>query len=58
MIKTRRSEQEKNTENSKIGKQPVSLIKKNSRDKTIVKIRIGKVNVTIGIIRKKIIRLK
>lgn len=48
----------KNTENIKIGKQPVSQIKKYGKDKTIVKTRTGKMSVTSAIIWKKIIRLK
>lgn len=39
-----------NIENNKTGKQPVSLIKKNSREKTILKSMIGKGNVTTGIV--------
>lgn len=39
-----------NTENNKIGKQSVNLIKKNSRDKTILKSRIGKGNMITGIV--------
>lgn len=51
MIKTRGGARGvENIENNKTGKQPVSLIKKNSREKTILKSMIGKGNVTTGIV--------
>lgn len=37
-------------ETNNIGKQPVSLVKKSKRDKTILKIRIGERNGTLGIV--------